>query len=124
MTEIKNTTEGNCDQSKANVTPIIVVKRQWNDWRTARYYLDDIDNLHWSDVSGGLQQIANRPYVHGYVGCDGMIDGELAHSGQHGPCPHWIKICILKKYNKKVWPLIEARLQSDNRVGQQSSLCR
>jgi hypothetical protein len=125
MTEIKTTAEGNCDQSNTNVNPIIVVKRQWNNWRTARYYLSDIDNLHLSNISGGIQQIANRPYVHGYVRCNGMIDGELAHSGQHGPCPHAIKVCITKKDNKKNWPFIEARLQNNNQLkGQQSSLRR
>jgi hypothetical protein len=32
-----------------------------------------------------------------------MIDGELAHSGAHGPCPHWIKVCLTKVDNKNIW---------------------
>ena len=110
MAEIKATAEGNCDQSDANVNPIIVVKRQWDDWLTASCRLNDIDDLHWSTVSGGVQAIANRPYVHGYVVCDRMIKGAVHHSCRHGDGPHRIKVCIVKKYNKKSWPQIEARI--------------
>jgi hypothetical protein len=45
-------------------------------------------------------------HVYGYVLCDGMIDGELAHSCRHGPPPHEIKVCITKKHNEQVWPHI------------------
>jgi hypothetical protein len=46
-------------------------------------------------------------YLHGYVWCDGMIAGELAHSCRHGPGPHRIKVCITKIDNKKNWREIE-----------------
>jgi hypothetical protein len=39
--------------------------------------------------------------------CDGMIAGELAHSCEHGPPPHRIKVCITKKGNEKFWRTIE-----------------
>jgi hypothetical protein len=45
-----------------------------------------------------------------YVMCDGMIDGELAHSCSHGPPPHDIKVCLLKKDNRGVWPIVELAL--------------
>ena len=77
----------------------IVVRRQWNDWREAVYRINDISGLHWSEVSGGVQAVAPRPFLHGYVMCDGMTSGELAHSGTHGNCPHRIKVCILKGRN-------------------------
>jgi hypothetical protein len=36
----------------------------------------------------------NRPYVHATVSCEGMQEGEVAHSCSHGPGPHNIKVCI------------------------------
>ena len=47
-------------------------------------------------------------YLHGYVWCDAMIAGELAHTCTHGPPPHRIKVCITKKGNEKFWRAIEA----------------
>lgn len=38
---------------------------------------------------------ANRFYVHGYVWCDGAVEGEVAHSCRHGRPPHSIKVCIV-----------------------------
>jgi hypothetical protein len=36
-----------------------------------------------------------------------MIAGDLAHSCEHGPPPHRIKVCITKKGNEKFWRTIE-----------------
>jgi hypothetical protein len=88
---------------------IVSVRRQWNDYREARYRLDDISDMHWTDVSGGVNARAPRKFVHGYVRCDGMIDGELAHSCRHGTGPHRVKVCITKKGNEPVWPKILER---------------
>jgi hypothetical protein len=85
---------------------VVRVRRQWNDWREARYDLDEISDLHWTNVSGGVNAPAAQPFVHGYVWCDGMIDGELAHSCRHGEGPHRIKVCMTKKGNEAVWPKI------------------
>jgi len=74
---------------------LVWVRRQWNDMRGAAYRLADLRNLHWSDTSGGVWARANRPYVHGYVWCDGAVKGEVAHSCRHGTAPHSIKVCIV-----------------------------
>jgi hypothetical protein len=39
-----------------------------------------------------------------------MISGELAHSCSHGPPPHSILVCVLKKDNPKLWPEIEREI--------------
>jgi hypothetical protein len=78
---------------------IIHVRRQWNDYRNASYKLADIDGLHWTAYSGGVRQRAPREFLHGYVRCDAMLSGMVAHSGLHGPCPHRIKVCIVKSAN-------------------------
>jgi hypothetical protein len=35
--------------------------------------------------------------------CDAMIAGTLAHSCAHGPGPHRIKVCLVRKGNESVW---------------------
>lgn len=77
------------------------VRRQWNDWREAAYPLSAIEDLHWSDLSGGARSRAPRPFLHGYVWCDGMLEGDLGHSCAHGAGPHRIKVCITRKSNKR-----------------------
>lgn len=77
------------------------VRRQWNDWRIATYKLSDLADVHWDTISGGVNENTPRPFLHGYVYCDGMIDGELSHSCAHGPGPHRIKVCVVKKDNSK-----------------------
>jgi hypothetical protein len=91
----------------AEVGPVVWVRRQFDDHRHAAYRLDDVGGWHWSNISGGVQHRANRYYLHGYVMCDGMIAGELAHRCEHGPPPHRIKVCITKKGNEKFWRAIE-----------------
>jgi len=80
----------------------IWVRRQWSDYRLAKYRVDDIEGLHWTDTSGGIGTRAPRDFLHGYVWCDRMVEGELAHSCAHGPGPHRIKVCIVKKGNDPV----------------------
>ncbi|WP_375414688.1 hypothetical protein [uncultured Bradyrhizobium sp.] len=86
--------------------PIVWVRRQFDDHRHAAYRMQDMRGWHWSNISGGVQHRANRYYLHAYVMCDGMIAGELAHSCEHGPPPHRIKVCITRKGNEKFWHTI------------------
>jgi len=89
--------------------PLVWVRRQWNDWREAQYRLSDISGLHWDDISGGVNARAPRTFLHGYVLCNVMVSGEISHSCRHGPPPHSVKVCIVKKVNKDVWPRIVER---------------
>jgi hypothetical protein len=75
--------------------------------------LRDIEGLHWTDVSGGVNARAPRALIHGYVWCNGMIDGELAHSCQHGEGPHRVLVCVVKKANKSVWSSVLEALNED-----------
>ena len=86
---------------------IVVVRRQPTDYRTAEYLYTSFENPEWHDVSGGVREsLFGQSFIYGYVMCDEAIGGEVAHSGQHGienhgPCPHRIKVCALKKDNDK-----------------------
>ena len=95
---------------------IVWVCRQWNDYREASYHLSDVQDFHWSRVSGGVQAPAPRAFVHAYFMCDAMIEGELAHACRHGEGPHRIKVCITKSSNREIWPIIE-RLVGPRTVG-------
>lgn len=82
-----------------NREPLVTVRRQWNDFATAEYRLSGIDGVHWDSVSGGVGAQALRPFLHGYVMCDGAVSGGVSHSCSHGPAPHRIKVCIVKRDN-------------------------
>jgi hypothetical protein len=84
----------------ANTAELFVwVRRQWNDWRQAKYRLDALEKPHWTKVSGGVNAPAPQFFIHAYVWCSDAIEGEVAHSGRHSPCPHRIKVCVTKKGN-------------------------
>jgi hypothetical protein len=91
--------ETNGKQTNADGEILVTVRRQWNDWRTARYRMEDFASPHWSNISGGVGAKSPRFFIHGYVMCDGEVDGELPHRGVHGPCPHRIKVCVVAKDN-------------------------
>lgn len=77
----------------------IWVRRQWNDWRSAKVRLSDVDNPHWDDISGGVNTRSPRPFIHGYVWCNAFIEGDVAHSCTHDEGPHRIKVCVVQKDN-------------------------
>jgi hypothetical protein len=79
--------------------PVVWVRRQWNSGFSALYRLAHVDGVHWDTVSGGVQAPTPQPFMHGYVWCDGMLEGEVEHSCAHGPGPHRIKVCVVKKDN-------------------------
>ena len=86
----------------------VIVRRQPGQWQTATYRLSSFCDPHWGMTSGGVQARMNQPYIFGYVSCQDAVEGEVAHSGEygienHGPCPHRIKVCALKKDNKDVY---------------------
>lgn len=87
---------------------LVEVRRQWNDSHFADYRLSDISDLRWDRVSGGVRVPTPQPFVFGYVWCDAMVSGDLAHSCEHGEGPHRIKVCITKSGNEKIWQNILA----------------
>ena len=89
---------------------LVTVRRHPQDWQTAQYELSKIRGLRWDSVTGGVQRVTPYPMVMGYVWCDGVVSGELAHSCSHRPGPHEIKVCVIKKYNKEHWKRILERV--------------
>jgi hypothetical protein len=80
-------------------TDLVSVRRQWNSWEVAEVYVGEVSNPLWDIESGGIKGAATEALIYGYVWCDAIISGSLAHSCLHGTAPHSIKVCILRKDN-------------------------
>ncbi len=64
----------------------VKVRRQPGDYRLATYRLDKVYRMRWDNVGGGIQQ-RSAIHVYGYVLCNELTCGKLAHSCRHGPPP-------------------------------------
>ena len=80
---------------------IVRVRRHWNRRRIGDVRLGDIDDLHWARTSGGTGHRSPFVMIYGYLLCDRLVAGRLAHSCVHGERPHRIKIVVVKKDNPK-----------------------
>lgn len=84
------------------------IRRDWNDHRIGTVKWSDLRDSHWDNISGGEQNPTPQPFIHGYVWCD-VVQGDIAHSCAHGPGPHNIKVCLVKKDNsREVWGRLSA----------------
>jgi hypothetical protein len=88
---------------------LVNVRRRPADRLRADYRLSDISRMRWDYISGGLSR-RSQWHVYGYVMCDAKISGKVAHSCKHGPPPHKIKICVTKKHNENIGPLISEKV--------------
>jgi len=59
----------------------------------------EVTNPLWDLESGGVKEYAPEALIYGYILCDAIISGSIAHSCLHGTGPHSIKVCILRKDN-------------------------
>lgn len=91
--------------------PIVYIRRQWNAGWDGSVKLSQISGLHWSSESGGVMAPAPRPFLHGYVWCTD-VQGGINHSCRHGPPPHRIKVCLVKKSNRAVWDRLLAEVEA------------
>lgn len=80
-------------------TELVSVRRQWNSWEMAQVYVGDVSNPLWDLVSGGVKEPSPEAFIFGYIWCDAIVSGSVAHSCLHGTAPHSIKVCILRKDN-------------------------
>ncbi len=81
----------------------VQVRRDWNDHRVGRVQWSDLENPRWDTVAGGTQVESRQPFIYAYVSCD-KVRGDIAHSCTHGPPPHNIKVCLMKRDNSRdVW---------------------
>ena len=92
------------------MTELVYVRRQPSDYRTAAYRVEDVEGIQFDWITGGVNVNLSSAALCGYVWCDGVVEGELAHSCRHGPPPHRIKIVIPKVCNDpKLWAKLAGR---------------
>ena len=95
-----NSTAKTPKQSKpVSDTELVSVRRNWNSWEVAQVYDGEVSNPLWDLESGGVRASSPEALIYGYVWCDAIVSGSIAHSCLHGTAPHSIKICILRKDN-------------------------
>jgi len=79
-----------------NGSIVVVVRRRCGDKQRAIYRVEDIAGLHMQEVNGA---VAKRSELHGYVWCNALLQGELAHECARGSGAHRLKVCVLRKDN-------------------------
>ena len=89
------------------------VRHHWSDRGSeAVVRLRDLDDFHWDKQTGGdgrFGGVAPRPFIHAYVPCDALLEGEVGHTCTDEAAPHRIKVCILKQGNQALFPMLEWR---------------
>ena len=81
---------------------LIIIRRQWNDWRKIQIPLSCLFNFHVSAYSGGVKARSPYPMLYAIIKCTDIPEGEeFGHSCHHGPPPHNIKVCIVQRDNPK-----------------------
>src|SRR5262245_2310453 len=79
----------------------VVIRRQWNSWKSASVLEDSLHSLRWDRTSGGVHAPAPQYFLHAYVSCNELLSGSLDHTCRHGQGPHRIKVCTVKKNNPR-----------------------
>ena len=93
---------------ESGINAPVRVRRDWNDHRIGTIKWSDLRDPRWYTLSGGEQNPTPQPFIHGYIWCD-TVQGDIAHSCAHGPGPHNIKVCLVKKDNsREVWNRLSA----------------
>ena len=82
---------------------IIKVRRDMTDYNVGSVYYKNLNYFKWDYVGGGVKTVHPRLFLFAGIYCTDIFEGGVAHSCQHGPCPHKILVVILKKDNEEVW---------------------
>ena len=78
---------------------MVVVHRHPGDWRKDAVAIEKLRDFHLRAVSGGVCVPTGRDFLYARVQCTDVPN--VSHSGQHGPCPHEILICIQQNDNDR-----------------------
>lgn len=78
---------------------LVSVRRAWNSGEIAQVYVGDVSSPLWDIIGGGTKETPPEAFIYGYIMCDTIVSGGVAHSCLHGTGPHSIKVCILRRDN-------------------------
>lgn len=85
---------------------LIIVTRQKGDYKSAAVKWENLVDVHWGTTSGGIRRYTGTQGIYAYMTCTDIEEGEISHSGIHGPCPHEIKVYIPRGSNKEYYKYI------------------
>jgi hypothetical protein len=82
-----------------NADSIVVVRRRWNDPRSARVPMSALRELVVKNDPGGICTPIPRPFPYARVWCDQLIDGRAIHLCEPATAPHELQLCIMEADN-------------------------
>jgi hypothetical protein len=98
----------------ANIT--VVVRRRWNDPRSARVPLAALRELVSKNDPGGICGPIPRPFIFARVWCDQLIEGQSLHACDASTAPHELQLCVIERDNSAVVNTeVRARLRRQSR---------
>lgn len=59
-------------------------------------------DVHWKGTDGEMTAGMSGQPLCGYVWCDDLVVGTLAHSAVQGSCPHWVLVFIVREDNDTI----------------------
>ena len=86
-------------QNNDKATGMVLICRHPGDWRCGAFLADQISNVRWDCISGGVNRPQNGFSLYGYVPYELAMD-IVACSGRHNFGGNDIKICITAAGNK------------------------
>lgn len=78
----------------------VYIKRQPGDHQIGQVLFEDLRNIKWDCISGGVHSRSGQDVLYGYIYCT-QINGKIGHSCLHGSAPHDIKVFIPMCENDK-----------------------
>jgi hypothetical protein len=92
-------TKSEAEDDRPNDDEFVYVRRGPSDWKIGGIRVSSISDLHMSESTGGVLRATGQSFLFGYISCDDIVEGEIAHSCRHGKGPHRIKVCVVQKDN-------------------------
>ena len=81
----------------------VFVRRQPMGYDGGMISLNEIWNIHWDSITGGVQKCLPVSYLMGLISYDTAIAADVKFSGMHN-YDSGIKVCIIRKYTpKETW---------------------
>jgi len=72
---------------------LIRVHCTWSGWQNAEVRLRDIRDVHWFRPDR-----APHAFLHGFVSCRDIVNGQIPHHCDGASAPHTLRVCLLKRH--------------------------
>ena len=76
------------------IDALVVVRRRWNDPRSAKAPLGALRELLVKNDPGGVCGPIPRAFIYARLWCDQLIDGDAIHSCDPASAPHELQLCV------------------------------